>query len=101
MAAPPIGKRFGNWLKRFAASIAMAAVVLSILAFGGLFSSQKESALPAARPLVAEVVTAVAESSYDVHPSYLGTIESRRESRLSFEVDGKLISMKVDEGQTV
>ncbi len=56
---------------------------------------------PAARALDVEVVTAAAESSYQVYRSYLGTIESRRESSLSFEVGGKLIALAVDEGQTV
>jgi multidrug efflux pump subunit AcrA (membrane-fusion protein) len=90
-----------NALTRFAIPVAIAAAVLAILAFGGLFSNQQETILPAARALDVVVVVAVAESSYDVHRSYLGTIESRRDSRLSFELGGKLNSVTVDEGEAV
>lgn len=88
-------------LKRFVIPVALTATLLSILAFGGLFSNRQETVLPAARALDVEVVAAVAESSYDVHRSYLGTIESRRDSRLSFELGGKLNSVAADEGETV
>jgi len=103
--APKNRASFGNQLvgrlRQFAIPAAIALAVILILLFGGLFSNQKESVSPAARALDVEVVTAVPESGYQVHRSYLGRIESRRESSLSFEVGGKLVSLTVDEGQTV
>jgi multidrug efflux pump subunit AcrA (membrane-fusion protein) len=90
-----------NASKRLVIPGAFTAALLLILAFGGLFSNPEVTVLPAARAIDVETVAAVAQPSYDVHRSYLGTIESQRDSRLSFELGGKLNSVAVDEGETV
>lgn len=94
-----------QWLraiyKRFAVPLALVAVVLAILAMGGLFGRTPEAELPAARAMDVKIMMANEDSSYQVRRSYLGTIESRRNSRLSFEIGGKLIAVAADEGEYV
>ena len=99
--SPFLRKAIGSVSKRFVVSIAITVVVLAILLLGGLFTIQDNAVLPPVRNLDVEVVTAVAESAYDVHRSYLGKIESRRHSCLGFEVSGKINTVDLDEGQSV
>lgn len=52
-------------------------------------------------PLVVAVSRASAADGYDVERAYTGRIEPRRRSEVGFELDGKIVDVRFDDGDTV
>ena len=64
-------------------------------------SALNSAALPSDNILPVETVSLKAVDSYQVARNYTGTIAANRSSELGFERSGTLLSIEVDEGQTV
>ena len=80
-----------------------ALFVVGILWFGGGIgppAAATEIELQV-RPIPVATISAQQADSYEIKRSYLGQIESQRQSLLSFEIPGKLLVVHVDEGEMV
>ncbi len=92
------GARPGLW----AAALAVAIAALVFLVWATItISGSPASPLVAERVLSVPVREAQAASSYDVNREFVGKVEADRQSALGFELNGKLVSIAVDEGHQV
>ena len=103
---PPVaerrnGKNLGAVLKRLAVPAIIMMISVAIVVAGGIFTVPAQPIHAAPRPLAVNVVVATRVSGYQAKRHYLGKIESKRHSRLSFEFAGKINTVHVDEGQPV
>ncbi len=79
-------------------------ILFSILWAGGVWggaTSSSQENLTLARPMSVNTIIAQKATGYEVQRSYLGQLESSRQSQLSFEFGGKLNRVLVDEGEHV
>lgn len=79
-------------------------VVGALLAAVGFGASQVVSSSDAAQeadPTPVRVMTVTREDHYEVRRTFLGRVEARQASELSFELGGKIASVEFDEGDVV
>ncbi len=89
---------------RSAPLLVVLAVVAGVVTAGGLAPGLTERSPSDDPPPVTHgvaVTPVVLESGYDRERSYVGRVEARRESVLSFELDGLVDEVRFDEGDRV
>jgi len=115
MNAPPSSPSssfFGNKLtlrhfltRRRVATVALVALaVLTWTQRQQLFGSEAKSGTksnPVANPLLVETTTVTVADRYQTQVDFTGRVEARRTTDLSFELNGKVESIAVDEGDAV
>ncbi len=108
MAQPNTSRR--TLSNRFAKRVSACCVILtgsalfSIFFVPQLFGSKDDGIKEQAterRILTVATIPVNIQTSYQIKRSYLGTVESRRKSRIGFEVPGKLSNLFVEEGEMV
>ncbi|MGI9517068.1 MAG: efflux RND transporter periplasmic adaptor subunit, partial [Pirellulaceae bacterium] len=100
-APPRQGKGFRRYGRTALASLAViVALALATLALSHRADSDIDRlTLEEAMPV--STLTVQAANSYEVTRRYTGTIVAKRKSDLGFELDGKLIQLFTDQGDTV
>ncbi len=101
---PGIGRRAGRALVRVTVTLAVASVAVVAVGFGSQKLAQRAEAVPApdAAPVM-PVATRKLElaSGYAVTRSFVGQVEAQRTAVASFELNGQLDEILVDEGDVV
>lgn len=90
------------WTIRVAVLAVGIGVVAGAMVIGSSYlHGESDGAPPTAAPLPVEVVTAEPLQQYIAHRTYTGTLVAARTSTLSFELAGKVVELKVDQGSKV
>lgn len=94
-----------SYLQRFAPKIitfvVLSVVVSGLVAIGastkpfGAIDTEDNSSL------VVSAVSITQQDSYRIRREYVGIVEARRESRVGFELSGKITELLVDEGDVI
>lgn len=85
-------------------TLGVAAVAVFAVVIGSQELTRRAEAAPAPEPaptILVETVPLVLEQGYEITRSFVGQIEAQRTASVSFELNGRLESVLVDEGQTV
>ena len=89
----------GSAWTRGAIAIALVAGGVWLLASAGRSDGESQQAPP--RPLPVQTLTIAGPAEFEAKRSYTGIVVARREAQLSFERNGRLVELLVDEGSHV
>lgn len=95
--------RIGRWISPRTTAVGVSGSLVLIIGIAGgalRYPPDVEQQTPAKLAMVSPLV-AGQESGYDVTREFVGRVESRRASRLSFELGGLVAHVHVDEGESV
>ncbi len=93
------------YMQRLAPKV-ITVVVLSAVGAGLVAIGASTEPFGAINPednssLVVSVVSITRQDSYRIHREYVGIVEARRESRVGFELSGKITELLVDDGDVI
>ena len=94
-----------SYMQRLAPTV-ITVVVLSVVGAGLVTIGASTEPFGAVNPednssLVVSVVSITRQDSYGVRREYVGIVEARRESRVGFELSGKITELLVDDGAVI
>ncbi|PQO40679.1 efflux RND transporter periplasmic adaptor subunit [Blastopirellula marina] len=91
-----------QWTARLAAGGAVLTVAIAAVAFASRYGGSSAATAPSETdPIPVAVVVMKPLSEYTAQRSYTGTLVAARASTLSFELAGKVVSLEVDQGDSV